>query len=153
MIKNLLQTPRYWLNLEDCRILLLEFNDLLSQEEPIPPFDNRYPGKLEGILGSVKQTYGGQYLNSTVLDASASYFNQLIRGHAFENGNKRCAVFFTQFFLLMNKVELTLNPSEMYNLAVVIAKASENYVKPETTKQWSKEVFSKFSKNFVLKQK
>ena len=92
MTKNLLKTPRYWLTLEDCENLLLDFNDLLTQEEPIPPFDSRYPGKLEGIIGSVSQKFSGKPLNNTVRDAATSYFNQFIRGHAFENGNKRCAV-------------------------------------------------------------
>ena|SRR3989344_7201294 len=153
MIKNLSKIPQYWLNLEDCRNILLNFNDLLTQEEPIPPFESRFKGKLEGILGSVKQTYSGEFLNGTVLDAAASYFNQLIRGHAFENGNKRCAVIFTHWFLLMNDVTFTLSPKEMYNFAVEVAIAGERQIKPDVTKNWSREIIRKFTKDWDLKKK
>lgn len=146
------KTPKNWLTLEDCERLLLDFKTILSREEPIPPFENRYPHKLEGILGSVNQTFDGKYLNRTVLAAAASYFNQFVRGHAFENGNKRCAVLFTHWFLLINDVEPTLTPDEMYNFAILIARAGEDNVKPETTKNWCKKILNEFSKNLELKK-
>lgn len=148
MTKNLLAKPKYWLTLGDCEALFQNFKNLLAQEEPMPLFNERFEGKLEGIIGSVSQTFGGKFLNPTVLDASASYFNQLIRGHAFENGNKRCAVLFTHFFLLMNNVELSLRPKEMYVFAVAIARTGETNINAETTKKWCKEIIAKFTKNF-----
>lgn len=148
MIKNLLKRPKYWLTLEDCESIFRDFESLLAQEEPIPPFSGRFEGKLEGILGSVSQTYDKIPLNKTVLDAASGYFNQLVRGHAFENGNKRCAVLFTHLFLLMNSVEFTLTSKEMYAFAVVVARAGERNIKPETTKQWCKEIIDEFSKNW-----
>lgn len=149
MIKNISKTPRYWLTQEDCELILQDFKDILTIEEPIPPFETRYPGKLEGILGSVKQTYGEEFLNKTVLEAAASYFNQFIRGHAFENGNKRCAVVFTQWFLLGNGVTFTLNPKEMYNFAVEVARAGERGIKSDKTKAWSREIIKAFTKNWT----
>lgn len=148
MIKNLLQKPRYWLTLEDCESLFQNFKELLAQREPIPPFNNRYEGKLEGIIGSVSQTFEGEPLNTSVLEAAASYFNQLVRGHPFENGNKRCAVLFTHFFLLRNRVDYTLTSEEMYAFAVIIAKAGERNIKAETTKEWCKEIIAKFTKDW-----
>lgn len=149
MIKNLLMTPQNWLTLDDCKHILIRFNDLLTIEEPIPPFESRFPDKLEGILGSVEQTYAGKYLNPTVLDAAASYFNQFIRGHAFENGNKRCAVVFTHWFLLMNDVTFTLNPKEMYNFAVLVAQAGEKNIKADATKMWCREIIEKFTTDWT----
>lgn len=140
-------TPRYWLTLADCEKLLTDFRTLLSLKEPIPPFEKRYPDKLEGILGSVEQTFDGQFLNPIVLDAAAAYFNQFVRGHAFENGNKRCAVLFTHFFLLTNGVDLTLSPEEMYNFAVLIARAGEDKVSPGVTKEWCIQILREFSKD------
>ena len=148
MIKNLLRRPMYWLTLEDCESLFQNFKNLLAQEEPIPPFNKRFEGKLEGIIGSVSQTFEGKPLNATVLDAAASYFNQFVRGHAFENGNKRCAVLYTHWFLLMNNVEFTLTVKEMYAFAVTVAKAGERNISAETTKQWCKEVIGRFTKKF-----
>ncbi len=150
MTKNLLKSPRYWLNLVDCEELFQNYKNLLAQEEPIPPFNQRFKGKLEGILGSVSQTFNGTHLNKTVLDAAAAYFNQLVRGHAFENGNKRCAVLYTHWFLLMNGVEFTLTAKEMYVFAVTVAKAGEKDINAETTKQWCKEIINKFTKDRKL---
>lgn len=114
-------------------------------DEPIPPFNTRYKGKLEGILNSVNQTFGGKYLNPTILDASASYFNQLIRGHPFQNGNKRVAVLFTHYFLLMNGLDYNLSYGEMFNFAVRIAIASELGFSSDRTKDWSKKIIEEFT--------
>lgn len=148
MTKILLKKPRYWLTLEDCETLFQDFKDLLSQEEPLPPFNERFEGKLEGIIGSVSQTFGGKHLNNSVLEAAAAYFNQLVRGHAFENGNKRCAVLFTHFFLLMNDIDYTLTAREMYAFAVAIAKAGEKGYKPGATKKVCIKIFEEFTKNW-----
>lgn len=89
MIKKILATPKYWLNLEDCSLIFENFRKKVEFDEPIPAFETRFPGKLESIINSVKQTYNDKFLNPTILDTAAAYFNQLVRGHAFENGNKR----------------------------------------------------------------
>lgn len=150
MTKNLLKKPRYWLTLEDCENLFQDFKDLLSQEEPLPQFNERFEGKLEGIIGSVSQTFDDKPLNLTVQEAAAAYFNQIIRGHAFENGNKRCAVLFTHFFLLMNGVTYTLTKNEMYAFAVAIAKAGEKGYKPEDTKIVCMKIFEDFTIDWNL---
>lgn len=149
MTRNLLKKPRYWLTLEDCERLFLNFKDLLSKKEPIPPFNERFEGRLEGIIGSVSQTFEGKHLNSNVLEAAASYFNQFVRGHAFENGNKRCAVLFTHFFLLMNGVNFILTSREMYVFAVIIARAGEENIKPEETKIFCKKITKEFTKDWA----
>lgn len=115
-------------------------------EEPIPPFNTRFPGKLEGILLSVQQTFDQRYLNPTVLDAAASYFNQLIRGHPFENGNKRMAVLFTHFFLFVHGIDFVLYFNEMYHFALLVAKAGELEISSEETKRWCKEIIKEFTK-------
>ena len=113
--------------------------------EPIPEFDTRFPGKLEGILNSVRQTFGGELLNHTVLDAAAAYFNQLIRGHPFRNGNKRMAVLFTHYFLLAHGVDFNLSYNELFFFAVTVAKAGERGISSEKTRDWSKKIIERFS--------
>lgn len=144
MTKNLYKTPKNWLTLDVCEKLLEGFRNQLEKREPLPPFNTRY----KGILGSVEQTYDGKYLNSTVLEAAASYFNQFIRGHSFKNGNKRLGVLYTHIFLLMNGVDFTLTSEEMYSLAIAIAEAGEKRHKPEETKQVCIKIFEKFTKDF-----
>lgn len=147
MIKKLLQTPTHWLTLEDSRSLFETFRNQIGENEPIPPYDTRFPGKLEGILESVRQSFAEKFLNHTVLDAAAAYFNQIIRGHPFRNGNKRMGVLFTHYFLLTHDVDLTLKYNELFNFAIILARAGEKKVKPETTKAWAAEVIKEFSED------
>ena len=58
------------------------FYQEIDFSEPLPPFEKRFPGVLESILGSVQATYHKKYLNPTILDAASAYLNQFIRGHA-----------------------------------------------------------------------
>lgn len=118
-------------------------------DEPIPPFETRFHNRLEGILASVKQTFNQSYLNKRVIDAASAYFNQLIRGHPFANGNKRMGVLYSHYFLLKNGVELTLTPYELYHFAIIIAKAGDIGVDGETTKEWCKEIFRDFTKDLT----
>ena len=145
MTKKLYSTPVFWLNLDVCSRLFEDFRETLKFDEPIPDFSTRFPGKLEGILNSVKQTFGGEHLNPTILDASAAYFNQFVRGHAFINGNKRMAVLFTHFFLLVHDIDFSLKPSEMYTLAIIIARAGEDNIDAQETKQLCKKIIEKFT--------
>lgn len=126
-MKRVNQKPRFWLTTKISKDIFDKFNHLIQFDEPIPPFDSRFPGKLEGILNSVKQTFSGENLNPTVLDASAAYFNQIIRGHPFKNGNKRIAILLTHVFLLVHGIDFILSYKGMYNFALGIAKYSVKY--------------------------
>ena len=145
MIKKLSRTPKSWLTLDDCERAFKNFRDRLGKEEPIPPFHTRFEGKLESILASVRQTVGRQFVNATVLDATAAYFNQLTRGHPLQNGNKRMAVLFTHLFLLRHKIDFTLTYGEMVNFAIEIASAGEKGISYETTKQWCAQIIAEFT--------
>jgi death-on-curing family protein len=74
-----------------------------------------------------------------------AYFNQLVRGHAFENGNKRIAVLFTDFFLWSNFVEFTLSWQEMYHFAVLVAQAGEKNISFEETKKLCRKIIGEFT--------
>ncbi len=146
MIAKLQTTPRNWLTLDGCARIFKNFKKTLEHlGEPIPPIETRFPGKFESILDSVRQTFGGQLLNPTVLDASAAYFNQLIRGHPFRNGNKRLAVLFTHYFLLAHNVEYGLSYNEMFYLAITVAKAGEQGISGEKTRDWCKTIIARFT--------
>lgn len=95
---NLNKTPQFWLDLKISEAIFAKAKHLIDYDEPIPPFDTRFPGRLESILESVRQTFDNKNLNPTVGDAAAAYFYQLISGHPFQNGNKRLAT--TLQFLL-----------------------------------------------------
>lgn len=142
---NLDQEPHFWLTTKISKDIFNAFSQHIQFDQPFPPFNTRPPGKLEGILNSVKQTYGGQHLNPTVLDAAAVYFNQIIRGHPFQNGNKRIAVLLTHVFLLAHGVEFTLSYKGMYDFALALAIYSEK-LNSEQTKEVCKKIIRRFTK-------
>lgn len=144
MIQLKRESPRLWLTVRICAHSFKQFKEEIDFDQPIPPFSTRSPGVLEGILESVKQTFNKEYLNPTIIDASAAYFNQLVRGHPFVNGNKRLAVLFTHVFLLLNGYNLRLNFKSMYNLALLVAQLSEKGVSYEKTKNGCRKIFNKF---------
>jgi death-on-curing family protein len=120
-MENLKKEPRLWLTLKMSQNIFERYKPYIDFDEPIPPFDTRFPGRLESIFGSVSATYGQKYLNPTVLDAAASYFYQLCKGHPFQNGNKRIAVLLTHIFLITHGVDFTVSDKSLYNLAMVVA--------------------------------
>jgi death-on-curing family protein len=145
MTKKLYKTPSKWLTLDVCTSSFQEFAKNLIFGQPIPPFDTRFAHHLESILGSVKATYFGKYLNPTVLDAASAYFNQLVRGHSFRNGNKRIAILYTHIFLLMHGIDYTLTYGEMYHFAVAIAQAGEKGIKADETKRLCRKIIEKYT--------
>lgn len=144
MTQALKRSPNYWLTLKDCEIIFNTFNKSIQFDQPFPPFETREPNKLEGIIESVRQTFDRKHLNPTVYDAASSYFNQLIRGHPFQNGNKRIAVLFTHLFLLMNGLDFNLSYKGLYNMALQVAIFAESGWSSARTKDMCKQIMREF---------
>lgn len=149
MTGRIYEIPKYWLTLDVCADIFEEFSKSLEFDEPIPPFETRFPGKLESILGSVPQTSNGKLLNPSILEAAASYFNYLIRDHHFLNGNKRLSVLFTHFFLLRHGIEFDLSFGEIYNLAVFVAQAGERGIGGDAARKICSKVIEDFTKDLL----
>jgi len=145
MIKELRKKPNSWLTLRVCITSFNHFREKLHFDQPIPSLQEEHERKLGAILNSVAQTYGGKHLNISILEASSAYLNQLVRGHAFLNGNKRMAVLFTHIFLLMNGVNLNLSFKGFYNLALIVALMAEKGYSSEKTKGFCRHVIQKYS--------
>lgn len=137
--------PRLWLTAELSEDILNRFSQNIQFDQPFDPFKKRDSGKLESILNSVKQTFDCQHLNPTLLDAAAAYFNQLIRGHAFENGNKRIAILFTHVFLLLHGIEFTLDYMSIYKFALLLAIFSGRF-NSNKTKEICKKIINDFTR-------
>ncbi len=104
---------------------------LMEWGEPIPNFDTRYPQKLEGCLGSIKQTFAKKELYPTLNKKVAALFYFMIKDHPFQNGNKRVAVMTMIFFLHINKKELKIDNQTLYNFARWVAE-SDPILKDQT---------------------
>jgi death-on-curing protein len=93
-------------------IELMNFTD-----EPIPPFNTRYPGRLESCLAQPFQTFDGKYLHYTFIERAAVLFYMIASSQCFVNGNKRMAVTLTTVFFFINKRWIDIPPRSLYDLA------------------------------------
>jgi death-on-curing family protein len=99
----------------------------LTGSEPIPPFDTRYPGKLESCLQAPLQTYGRRDLYPGLVRKAAILFYLMVKNHPFENGNKRIAVVTLFIFLMRNGRWITVSERELYQFAVTVAESRSEY--------------------------
>jgi|GEM_PF-1038802 len=127
MTPSLNQTPKTWLTLTLCKNIYTNFQKRVKFQEPLKNFESRFPGKLEAILGSVSQSFAGQSLYPTVLDAASAYFYKINCLHPFENGNKRLCILYTDAFLYFHDLELQLSHRQMYDLALFVAQSRIKY--------------------------
>ena len=80
---------------------------------------------LEGILGNVMQTFGGQALYPTVEGKAAHLLYFVIKNHPFVDGNKRSGAFAFVWFLERAKVldVARLTPTALTALTLLIAES------------------------------
>lgn len=97
--------------------------ELLVYDEPMPAFTTRFPGRLEACLDQPFSTFDSKYLYRTLTKRSAVLFYGVIKNHPFENGNKRMAVVLLLLFLFINKKWLDIQPDELYDTALQVAKS------------------------------
>lgn len=83
--------------------------------EDIPPFQTRYPGKLEGILEQVRGIYFGRELYPSLAEKAAYLFYALIKNHPFLNGNKRIGVIALYDFLKRNATEVYIDEATLFS--------------------------------------
>ncbi|MEK7227965.1 MAG: type II toxin-antitoxin system death-on-curing family toxin [Patescibacteria group bacterium] len=95
--------------------------ELMEFGEPIPPFESRFPDKLESCLKTPFQTYGKKSLYQTFELKAAVLFYLMIKNHPFQNGNKRIAVVTLYYFLSINNRKLKVGNIELYTFAKEVA--------------------------------
>jgi death-on-curing family protein len=112
-----------WLEPDDIRQLCFELAHAwhLDAREPIPPFDTRFPDKLESCLAVPKQSFGDRLLYPTLIDQAAILFYLLNKDHPFVNGNKRIALTTLLVFLYLNGKWLSSEIDGLYAFAVSVA--------------------------------
>jgi death-on-curing family protein len=131
MINPLSQPPSSRLDVESCKKLYNAYLSETSHLFLLPSFEERYQGKLEGILGSVSQTFSGENLFPTIGKSAAAYFVKISTQHPFRDGNKRMAIFFTDAFLKHHDVVLNVGWESMYELAKFVVDEKESGQNPE----------------------
>ena len=91
------------LSLNDSRHAITELNQALSARgEATALFGQERGGALDGILGSIEQTFGGEALYPSVESRAAHLLYFIIKDHPFSDGNKRIGSFLFLLYLDRN---------------------------------------------------
>jgi prophage maintenance system killer protein len=83
---------------------------------------------LEGIVGNVMQSFGGQELYPNIQSKAAHLLYFIIKNHPFVDGNKRSGAYAFVWFLQKTKVlnTNTLTPTALTALTILIAESNPN---------------------------
>lgn len=118
--------------------------DTLEWDEPIPPFESRFPNILEGCTAIPFQKFNKKSLYHGLIGKGAILFYLLIKNHPFQNSNKRIAVTSLLVFLYINDKWLKVDSKELYNFSVWIAQS------PPKLKQEVIKAIEKFIKTYLV---
>jgi len=103
---------------------------LIRKKEAGNLFGNQKDDSFAGILGSIVQTFGGEYLYRSIEEQAAHLLYFVIKNHPFSDGNKRIGAFLFIWFLEKNKHrfkksgELKINDNALVALALLVAQSS-----------------------------
>lgn len=102
---------------------------LMAAKEATELFGNPKDDSFKGILGTILQTFGGQYLYPTIEEQAANLLYFIIKNHPFSDGNKRIGAFIFVWFLEKNKHrfkkngEVKINDNALVALALLVAQS------------------------------
>ncbi len=102
---------------------------LMAQKEATALFGNQKDGSFKGLLGTIVQTFGGEYLYRSIEEQAANLLYLTIKNHPFSDGNKRIGAFLFVWFLEKNKHrfkksgELKINDNALVALALLVAQS------------------------------
>jgi death-on-curing family protein len=103
---------------------------LIKKKEASELFGNPKDESFKGILGSIVQTFGGEYLYKSIEEQAAHLLYFVIKNHPFNDGNKRIGAFLFIWFLEKNKHrfkksgELKINDNALVALALLVAQSN-----------------------------
>jgi DNA ligase (NAD+) len=100
-------------------------SELLERGEAGELFGQERGQQLQGILGNLDQTFGGQELYASAAEKAAHLLYFVIKDHPFSDGNKRIGAFLFVLFLRENSLleQARLNDNGLVALALLIAES------------------------------
>jgi DNA ligase (NAD+) len=100
-------------------------SELLERGEAGELFGQERGQQLQGILGNLAQTFGGQELYASAAEKAAHLLYFVIKDHPFSDGNKRIGAFLFVLFLRENSLleQARLNDNGLVALALLIAES------------------------------
>lgn len=145
-IENTTKKTAYQLDYEQVNKTIQQFKArLMSKGEATDLFGKEVGDKLQGLLGSIEQTYNKQPLYTSMEEKAAHLLYFTIKDHPFVDGNKRIGSLLFLLYLIENHAlynrrgERKLNDNALTALALLIAES-----KPD-----QKEVMTKLVVNII----
>ncbi|WP_232363805.1 virulence protein RhuM/Fic/DOC family protein [Desulfogranum japonicum] len=100
--------------------------DLLEKGEATELFGNERSEHLEGIIGSVFQTFDGHDLYPSLEEKAANLLYFVIKDHPFTDGNKRIGAFLFLLFLEQNELLHTMRLDNNALVALTLLTATSD---------------------------
>jgi len=95
-----------------------------------------HPGSLDSILYAIQNLYFGVDRYPTLVEKSAALSWTIIDRHVFHDGNKRTGISILEIFLRANGYEIAASNDELMQIAIRIAKGSEEDYSLSEFTQW-----------------
>ncbi len=121
-------TQKFTLNYNDVKKAINQLKiELMKKGEATQLFGNEKNNELEGIIGNIYQTFGGDDLIPSVEEKAGNLLYYVIKDHPFSDGNKRIGSFLFILFLSKNNIlykanaELRINDNALVSLALLTA--------------------------------
>lgn len=106
--------------------------ELINKGEASELFGREKAGEFDGIVRNIYQTFDGIDLLPTIEEKAANLLYYIIKGHPFNDGNKRIGAFIFILFLSKNNMlykksgELKINDNALVALSLMTAKSDPN---------------------------
>lgn len=107
--------------------------DLIGRGEASELFGWPKDESFEGLLGNIVQSFGGQFLYSSIEEQAANLLYLVIKNHPFTDGNKRIGAFLFIWFLQRNRHhlkpdgELKINDNALAAIALLVAQSDPRH--------------------------
>jgi prophage maintenance system killer protein len=128
--ENLNKDVIYVINYKDVKKAIQRLKaDLMKKGEASELFGNEKDESFKGILGSVSQTVFGELAYPTIEEQAVQLLYSIIKGHPFNDGNKRIGSFIFVWFLEQNNHHLNeigerkINDNTLVTLALAVAQS------------------------------
>ena len=105
-------------------------NELIKKAEATDIFAfQREAGNVEGIVGNVMQSFGGNDVYQTLEEKAAHLLYFMVKNHPFIDGNKRSGAFAFIWFLRKNGVKgaYNINPTSLTVMTLLIAESDPKH--------------------------
>lgn len=119
---------KFILDYDESKRAIEEFKKvLISKGETTILFGQEKAGELKGNLLNIYQTFGGEELLPSIEQKAANLLYYIIKGHPFNDGNKRIGAYLFILFLSKNNAlykpngELKINDNALASLALLVA--------------------------------